>query len=54
MKADPRHPGVRLKQVGEYWSARVGLRYRVLGISVSDGIAWFWIGNHTDYDRLIG
>jgi hypothetical protein len=32
---------------------RVGLRYRALGVEVDDGIVWFWIGSHSDYDRLL-
>jgi len=28
MKADPRHPSIHLKQVGDYWSARAGYQYR--------------------------
>ena len=30
MKQDPNHPSIRLKKIGSYWSARVGLRYRAL------------------------
>ncbi len=54
LKADPRHPGVHFKQVGEYWSARIGLHYRAVGIDVQDGISWFWIGTHAEYDKLLG
>jgi hypothetical protein len=54
MKANPRHPSIRLKHVGEFWSARIGLRYRALGIDDRDGISWFWIGTHAEYDKLIG
>lgn len=54
LKANPRHPSLHLKQVGRFWSVRVGLRYRALGVSAADGIVWFWIGNHGDYDRMIG
>jgi len=53
LKQDPSHPSLHLKQIGRYWSVRVGLHYRALGVSVSDGIVWFWIGTHADYDRLI-
>ncbi|ULA64092.1 MAG: hypothetical protein LZF86_110793 [Nitrospira sp.] len=35
------------------WSARVGDHYRVLGFDILDGITWFWIGTHADYDRMI-
>jgi hypothetical protein len=54
LKADPRHPSLRFKKVDRFWSARVGLRYRVLGFEVADGVLWFWIGSHAEYDTLIG
>jgi hypothetical protein len=38
----------------EIVSVRIGIAYRALGIDVSDGILWFWIGSHADYDRVIG
>ena len=53
LKSDPHHPSLHLKRVDRYWSARVGLRYRALAIDVEDGLLWFWIGSHADYDRLI-
>jgi hypothetical protein len=54
LKRDPKHPSLHFKQVGRYWSVRVGMNYRALGIDVEGGILWFWIGSHADYDRLIG
>jgi hypothetical protein len=54
MNANPRHPSIPLKKVGEYWVARVGLHYRTLGVDVSDGISWFWIGTHAEYDQIVG
>jgi len=53
MKRNPWHPSLHLKRVRSYWSVRIGLRYRALGIDVSDGVLWFWIGSHAEYDRLI-
>jgi hypothetical protein len=53
MKVDPRHPSLRLKRVGRFHSARVGAGYRVLGVDAEDGIVWFWIGSHAEYDRLV-
>jgi hypothetical protein len=53
LKADPRHPSLHFKKVGEFWSARVGIQYRALGVDVPDGVLWFWIGSHADYDRLV-
>jgi hypothetical protein len=53
LKSDLRHPSLHLKKVGRYWSARVGLHYRAIGISVDQGLLWIWIGNHSEYDSLI-
>lgn len=55
LKSDPRHPSVRMKKVAEgLWSARVGLHYRALATDEADGsLLWFWIGHHSEYDRLI-
>ncbi len=54
LKSHPNHPSLKLKKVGKYWSVRVGKGYRALGIEVEDGILWFWIGSHSDYDKLVG
>ncbi len=53
LKANPRHPSLRFRKVGPYWSARVGERYRALAMLASDGFVWFWIGTHAEYDRLV-
>ena len=53
LKQNPRHPSLRLKKVGDYYSVRVGLGYRALGAEVADGFVWFWIGDHADYEKLI-
>src|SRR5262249_15871727 len=52
--ANPRHPSLRLKRVGSYWSVRIGLHYRALGTDVESGILWGWIGSHAEYDAIIG
>lgn len=54
LKNDSRHPSLRLKKVGDFWSARVGLDHRALAIEVDEGLLWTWIGTHDDYERLIG
>lgn len=54
LKADPRHPALHFKRVGRFRSARVGLHYRALGVDVDDGVLWFWIGTHAEYDALVG
>ena len=53
LKADPRHPSLQLKKVGRYWSVRVGGGHRALAVASPDGLIWFWIGSHADYDGLI-
>ena len=53
LKVDPRYPSLHFKKVGRYWSVRVGLAYRALGIEVEGGILWGWIGRHGEYEKLI-
>ena len=53
LKQNLRHPSLRLKKVGIFYSARVGLHYRVLAKDRSEGLVWFWIGHHSEYDRLL-
>ncbi|TAF97102.1 MAG: hypothetical protein EAZ32_05130 [Cytophagia bacterium] len=53
LKADPEHPSLHLKHIGELWSVRIGLNFRALGLNNPEGIIWFWIGSHADYDKLI-
>lgn len=50
---DAQHPSLRFKKVGRFWSARVGLQHRALGVEADDTLVWFWIGRHDEYDRLI-
>ena len=54
LKADPSHPSLHYKRIGSLWSARVGLHYRALAVEAGEDRAWFWIGSHADYDRLLG
>ncbi|MGE4179291.1 MAG: hypothetical protein AB7J34_05650 [Limisphaerales bacterium] len=42
LTADPRHPSLRFKKVGDYWSVRVGIAYRALGPAVPEGVVRFW------------
>lgn len=53
LKADPHHPSLHFKKIGELWSVRVGIHYRALGLDNRDTIVWFWIGSHADYDKLL-
>ena len=53
LKDNPDHPSLHLKKVADYWSVRVGLRYRALAVEIEEGLLWFWIGSHADYDKLV-
>lgn len=53
LKENPKHPSLHLKKIGRYWSVRVGLHYRALAVEIEDGMLWFWIGSHAEYDKLI-
>lgn len=55
LKQNPNHPSLHFKLVagGRFRSVRVGLYYRALGIPVPEGIQWFWIGTHAEYDNLL-
>jgi mRNA-degrading endonuclease RelE of RelBE toxin-antitoxin system len=58
LKANPQHPSLQFKKLGErlsqeIWSARVTLNYRALAIKRADGYLWFWIGDHNTYDSLV-
>jgi hypothetical protein len=35
------------------WSVRINQNYRALARRYDDLFAWFWIGPHDEYDRLI-
>ena len=54
LKHTPNHPSLHLKKAGQYWSVRVGLKYRALAVEVQDNLLWFWIGTHAEYDKLTG
>lgn len=53
LQLDPHHPSLRLKKIDLFWSVRVGLHYRALAKDRAEGLVWFWIGHHGEYDRLL-
>ena len=55
-KANPAHPGLHFKKLGgedDIYSARIGLDYRALAAMKKGRIVWYWIGSHSEYDRLV-
>lgn len=57
LKSDPFHPSLHLKCLKRkriLWSVRVGDSYRALAFEPEENVlAWFWIGHHSEYDRII-
>ncbi|ADE15392.1 conserved hypothetical protein [Nitrosococcus halophilus Nc 4] len=53
LKENPKHPSLHFKKVEKFWSVRVGNRYRAVAVEVEDGLLWFWIGTHAEYDKLL-
>ena len=60
-RSNPSHPGLHFKKLeGEdrIYSIRIGLDFRALGVlnrTPAGGarVVWYWIGSHTEYDRLV-
>lgn len=53
---NPHAHGLYFKRVGKQrpaYSVRIGRGHRALGLLVEDGILWFWIGAHDEYERLL-
>ncbi len=53
---DPWHPGLHFKRVSKaraVYSVRIERGYRALGVLQDDTVAWFWIGSHAEYDKLL-
>jgi hypothetical protein len=56
-REDPFHPSLHFKSIAGgsgLVSARVGRRWRVLGVREGEAVIWFWIGPHHEYEKLIG
>jgi hypothetical protein len=56
-KQNPRHPGVEFKKLNTsmpVYSVRAGIGWRALGVFKNpNNIVWFWIGPHSEYDKLL-
>lgn len=53
LKQNPLHPSLHFKKVNSYYSVRVGIKYRAVGVEIEEGLLWFWIGIHAEYEKLI-
>ena len=54
LKENPSHPSLHFKKIGKYRAVRIGLQYRALAVETGDDLLWFWIGPHSEYDKIIG
>jgi len=55
-QGDPGHPGLQFKKLeaeDKIYSVRIGLGYRALAAMKKDRIVWYWIGSHSEYDRIV-
>lgn len=53
---NPQHPSLQFKHLQKndpWYSARVSLKYRVVGLLVNETIVWAFIGSHAAYDRFL-
>ncbi len=53
---NPHHPGLHFKTIHStepLYSVRISRGYRALGLKQGNTITWFWIGSHSEYDKLI-
>jgi len=56
LKNNPLHPSLHFKKVGNHkqlWSVRITDNYRALAVGKPEGIVWFWIGTHGEYDAIL-
>ena len=55
-KENPQHPSLNFKQIkfaSNIHSVRIGIGWRALGVMNGENMIWFWIGSHSDYDKLL-
>lgn len=53
---NPSHPSLRFKKVHgslPIYSVRIDLDWRAVGVLKDGVVIWYWIGTHSDYERLL-
>jgi len=58
LKMNSKHPSLHFKKVAgeeDRWSVRVDADYRAVGHESKSGtgIVWYWIGNHSDAEKVL-
>lgn len=56
-KQNPSHPSLEFKKLNtkqHTYSVRAGTGWRAVGVvKDSETIVWFWVGSHSNYDKLL-
>ncbi len=55
-RKNPSHPSLHFKQIHKthpFFSVRITLSWRAIAIKEEETMIWFWIGSHSDYDKII-
>ncbi|MEM9272761.1 MAG: hypothetical protein AAGA80_07330 [Cyanobacteria bacterium P01_F01_bin.143] len=56
-KQNPSHPSLEFKKLKAnqpIYSVRAGIGWRAVGVMKdSNTVVWFWIGSHSNYDKLL-
>ena len=50
------HPSLQFKKVHDtepIYAVRININYRAVGVFDNGEIVWFWIGPHTEYEKLL-
>lgn len=53
---NPGHPSLRFKKVHNtlpIYAVRIDLDWRAVGVLKEGAMLWFWIGSHSEYERLL-
>jgi hypothetical protein len=53
---NPAHPSLRFKKVHDklpVYAVRIDLDWRAVGVLKDGTVIWFWIGPHSEYERLL-
>ncbi len=56
LKENSEYPSLRFKKVSgkeNHWSFRVDGNYRALGREDEAEITWYWVGTHSDADKIL-
>ena len=54
LQENPLYPSLQFKKVSvDLWSIRITGNYRALGHEEDGQIVWYWIGPHSEYEKMI-